>query len=73
MGRADAAVIANESYQDLAAAIIILEAAGGKICKLDGSNFSLNEYLDGQKIDDRLLVMAPGVYEQVHGSLTDIA
>ena len=73
MGRADAAVIANESYQDLAASIIILEAAGGKICKMDGSNFYLNEYLDGQKIDGRLLVMAPGVYAQIHGSLIEIA
>jgi myo-inositol-1(or 4)-monophosphatase len=73
MGRADAAVIANESYQDLAAAIIILEAAGGKICKLDGSDFFLSEYLDGQKIDDRLLVMAPGVYAQIHDSLKEIS
>ena len=72
MGRADAAVIANESYQDLAAAMIILEAAGGKICKLDGTNFFLNEYLDGQKIDDRLLVMAPGVYAQIHDSLIEV-
>lgn len=73
MGRAEAAVIANESYQDLAAAGIILEAAGGKICKLDGSNFFLNEYLDGQKINDRLLVMAPGIYAQVRNSIQDIS
>ncbi|MCG6974695.1 MAG: hypothetical protein LJE66_16310 [Desulfobacterales bacterium] len=73
MGRADAAVIANESYQDLAAAIIILEAAGGKICKMDGSNFFLSEYLDGRKIDDRLLVMAPGIYGQIRNSLMEIS
>ncbi|GAF91915.1 unnamed protein product, partial [marine sediment metagenome] len=42
-GRAEAALIANESYQDLAAACIIVEAAGGKIYKLDGSEFLLNE------------------------------
>jgi len=72
MGRADAAVIANESYQDLAAAGIILESAGGKICKMDGSDFFLNEYLDGQKINDRLLVMAPDIYSQVRKSLQRI-
>ena len=58
-GRADAALIANESYQDLAAARIIIEAAGGKICMLDGCTFFLNEYLDGRRIDDHLLVVAP--------------
>jgi myo-inositol-1(or 4)-monophosphatase len=73
MGRAEAAVIANESYQDLAAASIILEAAGGKICKMDGSDFFINEYLDGQKINDRLLVMAPGIYSQVRNSLQEIS
>jgi len=73
MGRAEAAVIANESYQDLAAAGIILEAAGGKICKIDGSNFFLNEYLDGQRINDHLLVMAPDIYSQVRSSLHKIS
>lgn len=72
MGRAEAAVIANVTYQDLAAAGIILEAAGGKICKLDGSDFFLNEYLDGQKIHEHLLVMAPGIYSQVRNSLREI-
>ncbi|UCF90985.1 MAG: hypothetical protein JSW39_22290, partial [Desulfobacterales bacterium] len=47
MGRADAALIANESFQGLAAARVIIEAAGGKICKIDGSEFFLNEFLDG--------------------------
>ena len=73
MGRADAAVIANESYQDLAAACIILEAAGGKICKMDESDFFLNEYLDGQKINDHLLVMAPDIYSQVRKCLQEIS
>ncbi len=73
MGRADAAVIANESYQDLAAACIILEAAGGKICKMDESDFFLNEYLDGQKINDHLLVIAPDIYSQVRNCLQEIS
>ncbi|UCD32669.1 MAG: hypothetical protein JSV38_01870 [Desulfobacterales bacterium] len=73
MGRAEAAVIANESFQDLAAACIILEAAGGKICKIDGSGFFLNEHLDGQKINDHLLIMAPDIYSQVRNCLQDIS
>ncbi len=68
-GRADAALIANESYQDLAAARIIVEAAGGKICGLDGCNFFLNEYLDKRRIDEHLLVVAPDNLESVRRCL----
>ena len=69
MGRADAAVIANESFQGLAAARVIIEAAGGKVCNFDGCDFHLNEYLDGQKIDDHLLVAAPESFVQVRKCL----
>ena len=65
MGRADAAVTANESYKDLAAVRVIIEAAGGKISKVDGEDFHLNDYLDGSKITDHLLVAAPENYGQV--------
>jgi myo-inositol-1(or 4)-monophosphatase len=65
MGRAEAAVIANESYRGLAAACIIVEAAGGKISKMDGTRFFLNEYLDGAKIDEHLLVAAPDTCSQI--------
>ena len=68
-GRADAAIIANESYQDLAAARIIVEAAGGKICMLDGCSFFLNEYLDGRRIDEHLLVVAPDNFDSVRQCL----
>jgi myo-inositol-1(or 4)-monophosphatase len=71
MGRAEAAVIANESYQDLAAARVIIEAAGGKISKMDGSEFLLDEYLDGQRIEDHLMVGAPGIYSQVRTDLQE--
>ncbi len=65
MGRADAAMITHESYQGLAAARVIIESAGGKIFKMDGSGFFLNEYLDGQSIDEHLLVVAPGNFSSV--------
>ena len=48
---------------------IIVEAAGGKICGLDGCNFFLNEYLDGRRIDGHLLVVAPDNLESVRRCL----
>ncbi len=72
MGRADAAIITNESYQGLAAARTIIESAGGKIFKMDGSGFFLNEYLNGQKIDEHLLVVAPENFSPVLKTLKEI-
>jgi len=73
MGRAEAAVIANESYSDLAAVRVILEAAGGKIFKMDGSEVFLNEYLDEQKIEEHLLVVSPDNYSQVRNHLRELS
>ncbi len=56
MGRADAAMTARESFKDLAAVRVIIEAAGGKICKADGSDFFLGDYIEGQRIEDHLLI-----------------
>jgi myo-inositol-1(or 4)-monophosphatase len=71
-GRADAALIANETYQGLAAARVIIEAAGGKIFKMDGTGFFLNEYLNGQKIEDHLLVVSSDNFSPVIDSLKRI-
>jgi len=65
MGRAEAAIITSQSYKDIAAARIIIEAAGGKIYKIDGSEFFPNEYLEGKSIDDHLLVAYPDIFQQV--------
>jgi myo-inositol-1(or 4)-monophosphatase len=65
MGRAEAAIIANESYQDLAAVRVIIETAGAKIFNMDGSNFSLDDYIDGQRIDDHLLVVSQDMCSQL--------
>ncbi len=72
MGRADAAVITNDSFQGLAAARVILESAAGKICKMDGSDFHLNEYLDGQRISEHLVVAAEENLSQVRRFLKRI-
>jgi myo-inositol-1(or 4)-monophosphatase len=73
MGRADGVIIANESFQGMAAARVIIEAAGGKFSKIDGSEFYLNDYLDGQRIDDHLLVAAPENFTQVRSCLKPIS
>lgn len=73
MGRADGAIIANESFQGLAAARVILEAAGGKVCNFDGCNFHLNEYLDGQKIDDHLVAAAAENASQIRECIKPIS
>ena len=59
MGRADAAIVAHESFQDLAAARVIIEAAGGKLGRLDGSDFYLEDYFNGERIEGHLLAAAP--------------
>jgi len=69
MGRAEAAIISNESYQDLAAAWIIMKAAGGEICKMDKSPFVLGDYLETKQPGEHLLVTAPAIHEQVLDSL----
>ncbi|HHP7236067.1 MAG TPA: inositol monophosphatase family protein [Desulfobacterales bacterium] len=69
MGRADAAIIANESFQDLAAARVIIESAGGEFCKIESGDFNLHDYLDGQRIEDHLLATSKEKLSQIRGSL----
>jgi myo-inositol-1(or 4)-monophosphatase len=69
MGRADAAVVANETFQGLAAARVILEAAGGQFARIDGADFNLNDYLDGQKIEEPLVVASRENLDAVRGCL----
>ena len=52
MGRAEAAVLGSESYKDLAAAAVILEAAGGKIYR-SGRKGVLSERIYGRGEDRR--------------------
>ena len=56
MGRAQAAVTANESFKDLAAVNVIIESAGGCILKSDGTPFMLGDYMDGRRIDEHLII-----------------
>lgn len=61
-GRAEGALLAHVSYQDLAAAQIILTAAGGKIYRMDGSEFHLSDYLGDQKIEEHLIAAPQGSF-----------
>jgi myo-inositol-1(or 4)-monophosphatase len=72
-GRAEAALIANESYRGLAAVSVIVEAAGGKILKMDGQPVSLNEYLESQRVDGHLLVSAPKAFDEIRQHLKGIS
>jgi myo-inositol-1(or 4)-monophosphatase len=72
MGRAEAALIAHESYQDLAAVRVIMQAAGGKFMRMDGTNFPIAEYLEGDAGDVHLLALSPALFKQVRGCLQNV-
>jgi len=72
MGCAEAALIANESYQDLAAVRVILEAAGGHFMRLDGTKFPIAEFLEGQTADIHLLALPTALFTQVNRCLKTI-
>ena len=71
MGRAEGALLRNETYQGLAAARVLIESAGGKIFKLNGKELFLNEYLSGERIDESLLVVTPQFYDEVSSYLRE--
>jgi myo-inositol-1(or 4)-monophosphatase len=71
-GCAEGALLANVSYQDLAAAQIILSAAGGRIRKLDGSEFHLSDYLDGERIDEHLIAAPEGSHAEISRYLEEL-
>ncbi|MFO7987011.1 MAG: inositol monophosphatase family protein [Desulfatiglandaceae bacterium] len=71
-GQAAAALITHETYKDLAAVRVIVEAAGLRIYRLNGEEFFLNAYLDGSNIDEPLLVVSPENRDGVIGSLESL-
>ncbi len=69
MGGAEAALIANESYRNLAAVRVVMEAAGGHFMRLDGTKFPIAEYLEGQTADLHLLALPTALFAQVNRCL----
>ena len=72
MGRAGAAFTANESFKDLAAVNVIIESAGGQLFKIDGSEFFLADYIEGQRISDHLMIAGKPNAAPVLGCLQPI-
>jgi myo-inositol-1(or 4)-monophosphatase len=71
-GRVEGALVNNLSYEDLGAVRVIIEAAGGKIFRLDGTEFFLNEYLDTPMIREDLLICSPDLGPQIREHLKKI-
>lgn len=72
MGRADAAILGNESFHGLAAARVILEASGGRLYYVNGGEIHLNEYLDGGKVEGHILACPPDSVTQINESLVEL-
>ena len=64
-GRAEGAVIFNESYQGLAAASVIGEASGVGLYRMDGTEFSYSGYTDAGRISESLLVAPKDIAEEI--------
>ncbi|MGC8718613.1 MAG: inositol monophosphatase family protein [Thermodesulforhabdaceae bacterium] len=73
-GRADGAVIHNVAFRDMVAPMLILESAGGGVEYFDGGKFHINEYADGRRIRDFLLIAPRGFHDQLREYLkrTDV-
>jgi myo-inositol-1(or 4)-monophosphatase len=65
MGRADVAFFANESFKDLAAVSIIIEAAGGQLSKIDGRPFLLGDFIEGQRIEGHIMAAGKTIIQPV--------
>jgi len=68
-GAAGGAILGNVHVWDVAAGMVILEAAGGSICDLDGRKVDLSDYLGGQKIDRVLIAAAKGQHKDIGNTL----
>lgn len=68
-GQAEGAIISHETYQDLAAARVIVEAAGAKFYTMNGDGFFLNEHLGGKEIEEHLLIATPDTVAGIRDSL----
>jgi myo-inositol-1(or 4)-monophosphatase len=72
MGRAEAAITASETFKDLAAVRVIVEAAGGRLYRIDGSDFYLGDYADGRRIEDHIIIAGKGGVASLQSCLRGI-
>jgi myo-inositol-1(or 4)-monophosphatase len=64
-GAASAAILGNVHVWDIAAGVVILEAAGGVVRTMDGKRPELSEFLEGDRIGQILVVAAKGLTDEV--------
>jgi myo-inositol-1(or 4)-monophosphatase len=68
-GAASAAILGNVHIWDIAAGVVILEAAGGVIRTMEGKRPELGEYLEGDRIGQLLVASAKGLTADVVDTL----
>jgi myo-inositol-1(or 4)-monophosphatase len=72
-GRAEGAVLYNESYQGLAAAFVIGEACGVGLYRMDGQGFSYSDYPDAARMEESMLVAPKELAEQIWNYLEPLS
>ena len=68
-GAASGAVLGNVHVWDLAAGLVILQAAGGAVRDLEGKKVDLSGYLSGEKIDGILVAAPRGLHRDIASML----
>jgi len=68
-GRAEGAVIFNESYQGLAAAFVIGDACGIGLYRMDGRGFSYSDYPDATRVEESMLVAPKELASEIRSYL----
>jgi myo-inositol-1(or 4)-monophosphatase len=68
-GAAGGAILGNVHVWDVAAGLVILEAAGGTIRDLEGKKVDLSGFLGGEKIDKVLIAAAKGQHREIAANL----
>jgi myo-inositol-1(or 4)-monophosphatase len=68
-GAACGAILGRVHVWDVAAGMIILEAAGGTLRELSGKRVDLSRYLDGSRVDTILVAAGKGLHHDIAGMI----
>jgi len=64
-GAASGAILGNVHVWDVAAGLVVLEAAGGAIRTAGGKKVDLADYLSGEKLDEVLIAAPMGLHREI--------
>ncbi len=64
-GAASGAVLGNVHIWDVAAGLVILEAAGGAIRTASGKKVDLSDFLSGERLDEVLIAAPAGLHPEI--------